>query len=133
MILELPWPPTVNTYWRRHGHTIHISNRGREYRKSVAASLIANGRGVSTGRDGQYPIPLRGRLKVTFEACPPDRRKRDIDNLLKSAIDSLTHAGAWEDDEQIDDLRIVRGEIVKGGSLVVEVTELKQERPDDRE
>ena len=52
---------------------------------------------------------------------PPDRRKRDIDGYLKALLDSLTHAGVWLDDEQVDSIYITRGEVVKGGKAVVEI------------
>ena len=29
----LPYPPTVNTYWRRHGNTYFISEAGKRYRR----------------------------------------------------------------------------------------------------
>ncbi|EMV2658613.1 hypothetical protein AAB147_005115, partial [Escherichia coli] len=32
----LPYPPTVNTYWRRHGNTYFISEAGKRYRHDVA-------------------------------------------------------------------------------------------------
>ncbi|EHV9059806.1 RusA family crossover junction endodeoxyribonuclease, partial [Escherichia coli] len=31
----LPWPPTVNTYWRRRGSQYYISDKGQKYRKDV--------------------------------------------------------------------------------------------------
>ena len=38
--ITLPWPPTVNTYWRNfNGRTI-ISAKGREYRKAVADQVL---------------------------------------------------------------------------------------------
>jgi Holliday junction resolvase RusA-like endonuclease len=46
--------------------------------------------------------------RVVVEVYVPDRRKRDLDNLHKGILDSLTHAGVWGDDSQIDDLRIYR-------------------------
>ena len=42
------------------------------------------------------------------------RRRRDLDNILKSLLDSLTHAGVWEDDSQITDLRIRKGPHIAG-------------------
>jgi crossover junction endodeoxyribonuclease RusA len=94
--LTLPWPPTVNTYWRNiNGRTI-ISAKGREYRKVVADQVLIQ-RGVKH---------LDYALQVTIAAYRPDRRRRDLDNLLKAILDSLTHAGVMEDDCLIVDLRI---------------------------
>lgn len=75
-----------------------MSREGREYRAAVAAHV----------RSGS----LRGRLAVEILALPPDRRRRDLDNALKAALDALTHAGVWEDDSQIDELTIIRGDAV---------------------
>ncbi|EOT3206211.1 hypothetical protein OSL47_25865, partial [Escherichia coli] len=33
--LVLPYPPTVNTYWRRRGSTYFISEEGKRYRRAV--------------------------------------------------------------------------------------------------
>ncbi len=32
----LPYPPTVNTYWRRRGNTYFVSKVGERYRRDVA-------------------------------------------------------------------------------------------------
>lgn len=114
LTLSLPWPPSVNTYWRRVGSRTLISKAGRLFRKSVVNDLAVS----LTKRD-----IMRGRLSVKITAHPPDLRKRDLDNLPKGVLDALTHAGVWVDDEQIDDLRIIRGEVRKPGCLVVEVRE----------
>lgn len=108
--VNLPWPPSANTYYRRVGAKTLISAAGREY-KAAVAKLCAAAR-----------IPRHdGRLAVVVEAFPPDRRRRDLDNMLKGVLDSLTHGGAWEDDSQIDDLRIVRGPVKQGGSVTVRI------------
>jgi len=62
------------------------------------------------------------------ELFPPDRRKRDVDNILKALLDALTHAGVYEDDSFIDDLRVVRGAVIKGGycRVVLSQIEVKQ-------
>lgn len=31
----LPYPPSVNTYWRRRGSQYYISDKGQKYRKDV--------------------------------------------------------------------------------------------------
>ena len=106
--VALPWPPTVNTYWRHKvtGRlaTVYVSAAGKAYRKAVN-KLVMEAAMVQ-----QY-LKQAGPLRVVIEAFPPDRRKRDLDNVLKSLLDSLTHAGVWEDDSQIEDLRIYRSTI----------------------
>lgn len=105
---DLPYPPTVNTYWRANGHRRFIAKRGVEFREQVA-DIVADTRQGS----------LDGRLSVFVALYPPDKRKRDIDNVLKALLDALTHAGAYDDDSQIDRLEVVRHEVIKGGKCSV--------------
>ncbi len=112
-VLTLPYPPSVNHYWRRVGARTLISREGRRYRTDVCALLAAGG-----------GAPLRGRLAVRIEVRPPDRRRRDLDNVQKAVFDSLQHAGVYEDDWQIDRIEVQRGPVVEGGSVVVEIVEV---------
>lgn len=106
--VTLPWPLTINTYWRHKvvGRlaTVYITPAGKQYRKAVN-DLVMEAAMV------QRYLKQAGPLRVVIEAYPPDRRKRDLDNILKSLLDSLTHAGVWEDDSQIQDLRIYKATI----------------------
>ena len=115
MVLELPWPPSLNHYWRNvNGQTL-ISSEGRAYRRSVASYVIVQ-------RKGEV---MDCRLSVHIIAYPPDKRRRDLDNMLKAALDALAHAGVYEDDSQIDDLHIVRGAKEEGGRLSVRIGETR--------
>ena len=109
---ELPWPPSINHYYRRVGFRTLISREGRRYRREVVARLAA-----------RRVRPMRGRPKVVVHVFPPDRRRRDLDNLQKALWDALEHAGVFLDDSQIDDLRIKRGPVVPGGKVLVFITE----------
>ena len=116
--LMLPYPPTINTYWRKWRNRMIISKKGRAYRKEVVASLAV--RRCKRFKDS--------RVGVCITAHPPDKRRRDLDNIPKALLDALSHADIWQDDEQIDDLRIIRGEKFDGGLVIVKVTELEKER-----
>lgn len=121
--LTLPWPPSVNTYWRMFQNRMIISAKGREYRKAVADQVMIQ-------RGAKH---YAGQLRVVIEAWRPDRRKRDLDNLLKAVLDSLTHAGVWCDDGLIVDLRIYWAEDI-GGMLKIQITEVSHgatKRSDD--
>ncbi|EOG8346554.1 RusA family crossover junction endodeoxyribonuclease, partial [Salmonella enterica subsp. enterica serovar Montevideo] len=63
---------------------------------------------------------LAGRLAIKIIADPPDNRRRDLDNILKA----LTHAGVLVDDEQFDEIHIVRGQPSPGGRLGVKIYEI---------
>lgn len=112
MLITLEWPPSVNTYYRHirsgklAGRTL-ISENGRKYREYVKASVHVD-------------KPLEGMMDVDITLYPPDNRRRDIDNVLKSLLDSLTHAGVWVDDSQIKRLSIEMTS-TKGGKATVMV------------
>ena len=114
--IVLPWPPSNNTYYRRVGAKTLISAKGRDYCKAVIKAC-------AEARISR----LDGRLAVAIKACPPDRRRRDLDNLLKGLLDALTHGGAWEDDSQIDQLAIIRGPIQALGCVEVTISEIEGE------
>lgn len=111
--VELPYPPSVNHYWRRVGPRTLISRGGRAFREAVCSILAA--RGVR---------PLLGWLDVRIDLFPPDRRRRDLDNSLKSLLDAMQHAGMYEDDNQIARLTAQRREPRPGGLAVVRVCPL---------
>lgn len=112
--LTLPWPPTVNTYWRQwQGRTL-ISKQGREYRAAVADQVLIQ-------RGAKH---IDHAVRVDIQAFRPDRRRRDLDNLLKAVLDSLVHAGVMEDDALIEDLRIYWADEV-GGMVKVKIERLE--------
>lgn len=124
LTFALPWPPSVNTYWRhiilggkfkKARAQVLISEQGRDYRVAVHRTIC------------EAKVPrgaLHGRLAVFATAYPPDRRARDLDNLWKGVLDSLKHANVIVDDGDIDDLHIVRGPVRPGGCLVLKLAEL---------
>lgn len=109
----LPWPPSVNTYWRTFKGRMIISAKGREYRETVGDQMTLQ-------KTVQH---FTGPLRVEIEAWRPDKRRRDLDNLLKATLDGLAHAGVYADDSQIVDLRIYWAKEI-GGMLKVKVSEI---------
>jgi len=110
--LELPYPPSVNRYYRHVGFRTLISREGRAYRRAVCAILRRAG-----------VCPLEGALAVGLDLYPPDRRRRDCDNALKSLLDAMQHGGVYGDDSQIKKLLVVmRPLVVAGGKAIVCVT-----------
>jgi len=116
LTIALPYPPSVNRYWRSVNGRVLVSADGRAFRDSAAIFAKSVLRGAK---------PLTGRLSVRIELSPPDRRRRDIDNVLKALLDSMTYAGVWIDDSQIDELSIKRIPMIPGGSVCVHVAQTK--------
>lgn len=108
--IALPWPPSNNVYYRHVGPKVLISAEGRAYRDAVRSLALMH-----------RWLRVPGKVAVHAVAHPPDRRKRDLDNLWKSVLDAATHAGLIDDDSHIDDLRITRGAVTVGGSLLVSI------------
>lgn len=113
--LTLPWPPTANnlfaTVRTRQGVERRVlTGEGRNYRRAV--HWIAN---------SIRPRRITGCVAVVITAFPPDRKRRDIDNLLKAPLDALKFAGIYVDDSYIDDVHIVRGPVRGEGLLEVEI------------
>jgi len=78
--------------------------------------------GASRGARGQF----KGAAKLSFTFCPPDKRRRDRDNLIasmKAATDGIADALG------IDDANFTAtysfGEPIKGGSVLVTISEAK--------
>lgn len=120
MVITLPYPPSVNHYWRHfRGRTV-ISREGRTFRANVCALLA--------GGNGPRKPPAGGRIALAMDAFPPDRRRRDLDNLQKPVLDALEHAGVYEDDSQIDLLITRRRQVATPPRLEIEVTDFPLSR-----
>ncbi len=111
--LQLPYPPSVNHYWGQAGNHRFIGKKGKEFRAQVMDAV--NEAGIQ---------PLEGRLAVHIALFPPDKRKRDIDNVLKSLLDACEHAGCYENDSQIDELHITRRDLIKGGACTIIIIQI---------
>jgi len=109
--VELPYPPSVNHYWRYARGRFYISPAGHRYRKAVAAALFGCEK-------------LSGPVALEIEVYPPDRRRRDLDNILKSVLDALEHAGAFDDDAQVASIFVERKEVVREGKCRVRLRKI---------
>lgn len=109
--ITLPYPPSANHNVRRGGGHFYTVPEVREYRDRVRMIL----RGVTTQTE---PVA------VAIIAFPPNRRKkRDLDNLLKTLFDACVRAGLFADDSLIKRIAIEWTGAVPGGKIEMLVEE----------
>jgi crossover junction endodeoxyribonuclease RusA len=60
---------------------------------------------------------------MRIEVHPPDNRRRDLDNLLKSLWDALQHGGAYHDDSQVVRFEVEKRETIPNGKVIVSIEE----------
>lgn len=90
---KMPWPPSVNMYWRAHGGRNILSKKGRAYKESVSKLYMLN----------RWSKQALGQRKVILYArsYPGSARIYDIDNIWKAPIDCLKNLDIIHDDSQI--------------------------------
>ncbi|MGE5500596.1 MAG: RusA family crossover junction endodeoxyribonuclease [Ignavibacteriales bacterium] len=113
--LELPYPPSANRLWRAvNGRQIksgHYRLWLLEAVTAIRATLPNKG--------------LSGPYRLMIQATAPDRRRRDLDNIIKPVGDALTQAGVVTDDCHCRELNVLwTSGIVKGGHVLAIVTEV---------
>jgi crossover junction endodeoxyribonuclease RusA len=87
--VKLPWPPSVNHYWKARGNRRFISPKARAWLDEVVLVLRAS------------KVRFEGQVAVRMRLSPPDRRRRDGDNLEKAVMDALVKAGVIRDDSLV--------------------------------
>ena len=115
----LPWPDRAMSPNAR-GHWSKGYKAKARYRRTAYSQAVMAGAGVVRGAlAGEHPIPMR----VTF--VPPDRRRRDWDNMLasiKAGIDGIADALGIDDSRFRLAMEVVEPASSGVGVVQVEVT-----------
>ena len=120
--LCLPWPPSTNHTWgksrnKRTGKPqVYLTAAAKRFRADVAKLVMA----ARAGNRISCPV------EVHVTLCPPDLRRRDEDNFAgKALFDAMTKAGVWLDDSQIRRKVVEWGDVVKYGTVIVEIIPMR--------
>lgn len=109
--IDLPYPPSVNHYWGTRGKMRYLTDKAKAFRRATRVEfMLTRHQGFGDAR-----------LSISIDLHAPDRRVRDIDNVLKSVLDSLCHAGVFTDDSQVDVLFVRRAPAEKGGRCAIRI------------
>jgi crossover junction endodeoxyribonuclease RusA len=110
--LQLPYPPSINHYFSYYQGRPILSKEARSYRQQVRKLAIDH-----------HWKPLLGPLAVRIDITPPDDRRRDCDNVQKSILDALQHAGLFWDDSQVVWLLSIKHATEAKGRIRVQIDE----------
>ena len=114
MRLTLPFPPPVNGLYRntkdRGGRAKTAKYKAWQF--DAGASLAIQRRSHVGGR-------VAGPVHLAFVFGRPDKRKRDLDNLLKAPIDLLVAQGVIDDDRDVHCIVARWSDEIEGVEIVV--------------
>jgi Holliday junction resolvase RusA-like endonuclease len=89
-VFEIPYPPSVNRYWKSFRGRVVLSKEGRQYKVAVAEKCA--GIGIALVPAGKF-------VSVSLDVHRP-RKIGDLDNTMKAIFDALQGI-AYENDSQI--------------------------------
>jgi len=118
-VVVLPWPDQKLS--PNNAAKIHWAPKGKAVKLARTASYVLTRAQFPQGK----PKWSGARISITF--CPPDRRKRDLQNAISSAkalVDGIADALGIDDSE----FKIAYdfGPVVKGGSVRVEIRGIRE-------
>lgn len=114
---RLPFPLSVNNLFRTLPNGLRVKTGKYKAWMKVASDAVKS----------QGVVSIGGPVSVTVLVVRPDRRKRDLDNLLKAVLDTLVLLGVIEDDSVIERILIEWHSDNLGGCLV-EIREHEREK-----
>jgi crossover junction endodeoxyribonuclease RusA len=121
--LTLPYPPSVNHYKtigrlvRTAGGKMYQQRRNSKETVGYYYEVYSLWHRKGVSGLGSAIISLQ------VDVYPPDKRKRDLDGILKVLLDSMQHAKIYDDDCQICRLIVTRKPMIPEGQIVVRIQE----------
>lgn len=93
----LPFPPSVNNLFK---------NVGRSRKPSADYLAWQEEAGWALKGAGAHRSRVSGAVRIDLLLSPPDKRRRDLDNLAKAPLDLIVKHGLIEDDSKVTELRL---------------------------
>jgi len=117
LFLTLPYPIncTVNHLYIRTKKNVFVNKTAKNYKEIVYYLCL---------KEKKFE---EKKVIVEIDLHPPDKRKRDLDNILKIVLDALEFAKIINNDCQITKLCVTKKEVVTNGCLKLKISEIKDD------
>ena len=110
--LTLPFPPSVNSYYRCLGSRVVLSERGRKYKAEVRKiCILAGWHNIGIAEPCEVHIVLRHNAPLRFDA----------DNRIKALLDALEGGGVLDNDKWVWVVSAAKEQTPIGKSAVVRI------------
>ena len=108
--LSIPLPPPLSACFK------NARRRGRVKSGIYTAWITESLHKIAMQKPGQ----VSGCVTLDMTFGRPDKRKRDLDNLLKATCDLMVSAGVIEDDSKVTELTARWSNEITGAVVIVE-------------
>lgn len=109
---ELPYPPSVNGLF---------FNAPKGRRKTIAYRNWLDAAGWQIVEQGRHSV--HGYVSVSVALVKPDKRKRDLDNLMKPVLDLLVEMGVIDDDSLVKRISVQWADSGPGCAVIIQQAE----------
>ena len=97
--ITTPFPPTLNH---------NVARNGKRYFRDKNYDAFIELVGYEWRRVQPRKWDVNRRFAISIQLFYDSKRRYDVDNRVKPILDALTKAGVWQDDSQVDDVRVTR-------------------------
>lgn len=103
VVIDLPWPPSVNALWRGSGRRVYRSKRYMDWIKQAEIHWMIQ-------RPKNKIREIKGEFSLSLILNPPTKRLSDIDNFTKAPMDFLQRMAIIENDNLCRTLIVTYGD-----------------------
>jgi crossover junction endodeoxyribonuclease RusA len=96
----IPYPPSLNVYWRNFRGRMVLSAEAKKYKRAVRDLFESDPNLITTAASKKRFVGLK------IDVYRP-RKSGDLDNTLKAILDSLNE-NLYEDDRQVIEIHAMR-------------------------
>ena len=111
MKFTLSLPVSVNQMYKRgRGNSFYKSQKAKDWTLEAMYQIMKQKRGQARLKEGNYSLDVRVYIA--------DKRRHDLDNMLKQICDVLVEKQIIKDDSLITEIHIYKDEPLMGKSFI---------------